>query len=112
MATKKKETIREQKVSASMREFKKGNLYSSSGHKVTNRNQAIAIALSQGRRYASGGPKVKRTWGGVRGMRPALKKKWATVSKAGKGFVARRRSVHSRSTGSVRAARARAKKKA
>jgi len=35
------------KVRRVMREFKKGNLRSSSGQKVTNEKQAIAIALSE-----------------------------------------------------------------
>lgn len=38
------------KVRVVMREFKEGKLYSSSGEKVTNRDQAIAIALSEQRR--------------------------------------------------------------
>lgn len=35
------------KVEKVMREFKKGKLNSSSGSKVTNRKQAVAIALSE-----------------------------------------------------------------
>mgnify|MGYP003144102020 FL=1 len=41
-----------------MGEFKDGKLKSSSGHKVTNRNQAMAIALSEAginRKMFSGG---------------------------------------------------------
>lgn len=35
------------KIEKVMREFKEGELYSSSGDKVTNRKQAIAIAMSE-----------------------------------------------------------------
>jgi len=38
------------KVTKVMREYKAGKLKSSSGSKVTNRKQAIAIALSEQRR--------------------------------------------------------------
>ena len=38
------------KVTTVMREFKEGGLKSSSGHKVTKRKQAVAIALSEARR--------------------------------------------------------------
>jgi hypothetical protein len=37
----------EKKVSKVMREYGKGKLKSSSGSKVTNRKQAVAIALSE-----------------------------------------------------------------
>ena len=37
-------------IEATMREFKAGTLKSGSGKKVTNRKQAIAIALSEARR--------------------------------------------------------------
>ncbi len=42
------------KVGIVMEEFKKGKLHSGSkrGPKVTSRDQAIAIALSEARRYA------------------------------------------------------------
>lgn len=43
------------KVEKVMREFKEGKLKSSSGKKVTSRKQAIAIAMSEERRY----PKLK-----------------------------------------------------
>jgi hypothetical protein len=39
------------KVGKVMREFKHRDLYSSSGRKVKNRKQALAIALSEARRY-------------------------------------------------------------
>lgn len=42
--------ISRKKVSKVMREFKSGSLKSSSGSKVTSKDQAIAIALSEGRR--------------------------------------------------------------
>lgn len=37
----------ENKIEKVMHEFKSGGLRSSSGHKVTSRKQAIAIALSE-----------------------------------------------------------------
>lgn len=40
------------KIKTVMREFEAGNLHSSSGDKVTNRNQAMAIALSEADREA------------------------------------------------------------
>ena len=46
----KKKTESEKKVSKVMREYKKGDLKSSSGKKVTKRSHAIAIALSEARR--------------------------------------------------------------
>lgn len=39
----------QEKVAETMREFKKGKLKSSSGQKVTNRKQAVAIGLSEAR---------------------------------------------------------------
>lgn len=45
----------QEKVNYVMREFKKGDLKSSSGNKVTNRKQAIAIALSEANKYNTGG---------------------------------------------------------
>lgn len=38
------------KIEQVMHEYKEGRLYSSSGDKVTSRDQAIAIALSEARR--------------------------------------------------------------
>ena len=40
----------QRKVSAAMRERKRGTLRSSSGRRVTSRKQAIAIGLSEARR--------------------------------------------------------------
>ena len=37
-----------------MHKYKHGSLKSGSGHEVENRKQAIAIALSEGRKYADG----------------------------------------------------------
>jgi hypothetical protein len=37
----------EKKIAKTMREFKAGKLKSSSGKKVTSRDQAVAISLSQ-----------------------------------------------------------------
>ncbi len=42
-----------------MEEFKKGKLNSSSGDKVTNRKQAIAIGLSEAREKGYKAPKKK-----------------------------------------------------
>lgn len=38
------------KIEKVMREYKKGDLSSSSGQKVTDQHQAVAIALSEARR--------------------------------------------------------------
>jgi hypothetical protein len=43
-----------EKVAEVMREFKRGTLRSSSGHKVKDRKQAIAIALSEAYRKVKG----------------------------------------------------------
>ena len=45
------------KVEQAMHEFKHGDLKSSSGHKVTNRKQAIAIGLSEAREAGAKVPK-------------------------------------------------------
>jgi len=45
-----KQITRPGKVKKVMGEYKKGKLKSSSGRKVTNRKQAVAIALSEARR--------------------------------------------------------------
>jgi hypothetical protein len=50
----------QQKVEKVMREFKHGQLESSSGKKVTNRKQAIAIGLSEAREWGGKVP-AKRT---------------------------------------------------
>lgn len=42
------------KVEKVMHEFKEGELHSSSGQSVTNRKQAVAIALSEARRVQKG----------------------------------------------------------
>ncbi|MGS5086994.1 DUF6496 domain-containing protein [Hydrogenophaga sp. A37] len=54
----------ERKVGKVMHEFKEGELKSSSGDKVRNRKQAIAIALSEARDAGGrvpGPPKKKRS---------------------------------------------------
>ncbi len=43
------------KVHKVMGEYKRGSLRSSSGQKVTTRDQAVAIAMSEARRYGSKG---------------------------------------------------------
>lgn len=45
------------KISKVMREYKSGTLKSSSGERVTDYKQALAIALSEARRLAKGGKK-------------------------------------------------------
>lgn len=47
----------QEKVQKTIREFKKGKLYSGSGHKVENPKQAVAIGLSEARKE---GAKVLR----------------------------------------------------
>jgi hypothetical protein len=47
---KKKKIGNQKKIGKVMGEFKKGKLNSSSGQKVTNRKQAIAIAISEATR--------------------------------------------------------------
>ena len=42
-----KKTKAEKKISKVMREYKAGKLKSSSGDKVTSRDQAVAIAMSE-----------------------------------------------------------------
>jgi hypothetical protein len=46
------------KVSKVMHEFKEGALKSGSGKKVTNRKQAVAVALSEARRAGARIPKA------------------------------------------------------
>ena len=48
------------KIGKVMREFKHGTLKSSGGRKVTNRRQAIAIALSEARAAGARIPKKKK----------------------------------------------------
>jgi hypothetical protein len=43
-------TKKQKKVKKVMSEYRRGKLKSSSGRKVTNRKQAVAIALSEARR--------------------------------------------------------------
>jgi len=50
--------MKKSKVQKVLHEFKVGKLSSSSGKKVTNRKQAVAIALSEAKKY---GQKKKRT---------------------------------------------------
>lgn len=52
-------TKAKKKVGKAMREYKKGELKSSSGKKVTSRKQAVAIGLSEARR--AGGKVPKRS---------------------------------------------------
>jgi hypothetical protein len=48
------------KVETVMHEFKEGDLHSSSGQKVKNRKQAVAIALSESGRSNQQSPKRNR----------------------------------------------------
>ncbi len=61
----------EKKIETVMHEFKGGKLRSSSGDKVTKKSQALAIALSEGRRKGA----EQRTSHGRERLRPPLKKK-------------------------------------
>ena len=49
----------QEKVEKTMHEFKEGKLKSSSGDKVTNRKQAIAIGLSEARESGAKVPKQR-----------------------------------------------------
>lgn len=49
----------QQKVHKVMKEYKEGDLKSSSGKKVTDRKQAVAIALSEAREAGAKIPKKK-----------------------------------------------------
>jgi hypothetical protein len=64
-------TKSQKKIGSVMRRFKKDKLKSSSGKKVTNRKQAIAIALSEA---GQSKPKMKKRGGGMaeRGMGQAF----------------------------------------
>ena len=48
-------TKKQKKVKKVMGEYRRGKLKSSSGHKVTNRKQAVAIALSEARQGGRNG---------------------------------------------------------
>lgn len=49
----------QEKVGEVMHEFKEGKLKSSSGEKVTNKKQAIAIGISEARKKGAKVPKKK-----------------------------------------------------
>lgn len=59
--------MKKDKIAIVMKEFKKGSLKSSSGQKVTNPKQAIAISLSEARRGETTGEK-KMAKGGMSGF--------------------------------------------
>ncbi len=49
----------QEKIAGVMKEFKEGKLYSSSGDKVTDRDQAIAIGISEAEQAGYKVPKQK-----------------------------------------------------
>ena len=59
MATRKSTSRGEAKVEKVMHEHKEGTLKASSGKKVTSRQQAVAIALSEARKSGARIPKKK-----------------------------------------------------
>lgn len=61
MATKKYSDKAQDKVGKVMKEFKEGKLKSSSGDKVTNRKQAIAIGISEAKEAGLKVPKQKKS---------------------------------------------------
>lgn len=80
----KKETI----VANTMREFKEGKLRSSSGEKVTDRNQAIAIALSKsGQSKFSEGGSVNDIEDAIKGAKTLLKFASASDKKEIQTFI-------------------------
>jgi hypothetical protein len=60
MATKKRSKGRS-KVKRVMHEYKEGTLKSGSGKKITNRKQAVAVALSEARKSGARIPKKTRS---------------------------------------------------
>ena len=64
---------KQDKIKRVMREFKEGSLKSSSGQKVKNPKQAIAIALSEASRMKAGGE-----------VKPQNPKLWAATKSAAK----------------------------
>jgi hypothetical protein len=65
----------QEKVGATMHEFKEGKLKSGSGKKVTNPKQAIAIGLSEAREAGAKVPKEKPSASGAGKKKAAAKKK-------------------------------------
>ena len=86
--------MKKAKIKKVMGEYKRGSLKSSSGKKVTNRKQALAIANSEGDRVM---PQGKGTYGSKRGRPPKktmakggpVKKKAGGPVKKKQGFNAR-----------------------
>lgn len=60
MATRKYSKKAQEKIGDVMHEFKEGKLKSSSGDKVTDRKQAIAIGISEAREKGLKVPKEKK----------------------------------------------------
>lgn len=63
------------KIATVLREHKRGKLRSSSGKKVASRRQALAIALSEGRKAERGVSFRRRQFEGRRRLRPMLRSK-------------------------------------
>jgi hypothetical protein len=61
MATKKYSDKAQDKVGKVMKEFKKGELKSGSGDKVTSRKQAVAIGISEAKEAGLKVPKQKKS---------------------------------------------------
>ena len=61
MATRKYSEKAQEKIGEVMHEFKEGKLKSSSGDKVTNRKQAIAIGISEAKEAGLKVPKQKKS---------------------------------------------------
>lgn len=66
-----------------MREFKEGSLKSSSGQKVKNPKQAVAIALSEASRMKAGGGVESRVNEAGNYTKPTMRKKIFEQVKAG-----------------------------
>ena len=60
MATKKYSTKAKDKIGEVMHEFKEGKLKSSSGERVTERKQAVAIGISEAKKESLKIPKQKK----------------------------------------------------
>jgi hypothetical protein len=80
----------QEKVEKTMHEFKRGELKSSSGDKVTNRKQAIAIGLSEAREAGGKVPGKAAKRSAKKTGRPAKKRASATKKTARKTRTSRK----------------------